>query len=196
MNASGNWPSTHMTLIGRIADADDTEAWNEFWVTYSPLILRFCQRRQLQFEDAQDVCQNAIQSMRGSLATYDPNKGRFRYWFSQVIRREIIKHRKKQQKAGCGVGGDACFEENLDAEDLDWNEEFNKLIVNNALARIKAEFDDQEWMVMEQVVLRGRKPRDVVSEIGCDAPSISRMKYRLIKRLKEVVQFLADGDLT
>jgi len=194
-NNAANWPSTHLTLIGRLREQDDAQGWAQFWEIYSPLVYRFCQRRSLQHDDALDVSQNAIVSLRRSLASFDPNKGKFRGWFGQLIRREIAKYKIRQFRDVQAGGGDHVPDDAIEAEDCDWDSDFNGHVVQVALDRIKPEFHPLEWVVMERVVLQGRKPRSIASEIDRDAPWISRVKYRLIQRLKAEVQFLANGGL-
>ncbi|MEK6259249.1 MAG: sigma-70 family RNA polymerase sigma factor [Planctomycetota bacterium] len=195
MNNAANWPSTHLTLLARLRSLGNAEDWDEFWRIYSPLIYRFCQRRYLQHDDALDVSQNAMVALRKSLANFDPAKGKFRGWFGQLIRREIAKYKDKQDRDVQAIGGGVVPEIVQEAEDDDWDLEFNRHVVHTALSRIRVEFEPSEWEVMEQVVLAGRKPRDVAPEIGQDAAWISRAKYRLVQRLKSEVFFLANGSL-
>lgn len=195
MGNAGNWPSTNVTLLHRLRDANDSEGWDEFWSIYSPLIYRFCLRRFVQHEDALDVRQNAMIALRSGLTTFDPAKGKFRGWFGMLIRREIAKHRERQARHGQAIGGEFDVGDRLEAEDTEWDAEFKAHIVEVALERIKPEFEPIELIVMEQVVLRNLKPRDLVAEIGRDAAWISRVKYRLIQRLKAEVQYLSDSGL-
>lgn len=198
MSANRAWPSTQMTLIERIASPADAEAWEYFHKVYSPLILQFCQRYFLQPTDADDVCQNVIQSMRKSLAQYEKSKGRFRYWFSSVIQRQIAKHLKKEGQLPRATGGNVDIVADVAArlDDDAAADEVRKYILKIALNAIRSEFTAKEWVVMEEVILKGRKPRELALEMDWDAPSISKAKYRLMKRLKEKVHFLDDGDVS
>ncbi len=184
-----------MTLLARLRSLDDGKDWAEFWRIYEPLIYRFCHRRYVQHEDALDVSQNAMLALRKSLPNFDPAKGKFRGWFGQLLRREIAKHRRKQDRDVQATGDGIVPEVIEKPEDADWDLEFNRHVVNAALSRIRVEFDPLEWVVMEQVVLAGRTPRSVAPEIGRDAAWISRVKYRLVQRLKSEVYFLANGGL-
>jgi RNA polymerase sigma-70 factor, ECF subfamily len=194
MTANGTWPSTHMTLIERMAVAEDAEAWGYFYKVYSPLIFRFCQRQHLQRADAEDVCQKIIESMRRSLPKYAAAKGRFRYWFSRVIQRQLAKHQKRKARMPRELGGDAVDTIPAATHDPDFEEEVRKYIVGRAVEEIRAKIAPDEWTILSEVVIKGRKPRDLAGEMGWSAPSISKAKYRLIKLLKEKVHFLDNGD--
>ena len=49
-----NPPTTRPSLLVRIRDARDAEAWREFVRLYSPLVYRFARRKGLQDADAAD----------------------------------------------------------------------------------------------------------------------------------------------
>jgi RNA polymerase sigma-70 factor, ECF subfamily len=44
----GDQPITRPSLLARIRDQRDTEAWSQFAAIYSPLVYRFVRRRGLQ----------------------------------------------------------------------------------------------------------------------------------------------------
>lgn len=195
MSDAGKWPSTHMTLLNRLRNPEDTQGWDDFWEIYSPLVYSFCRRRDMQHEDALDVRQNAMLALRRSLPNFDPAKGKFRGWFGQLIRREISKYKDKQIRDGRAVGGEFLPDNPAQSESEDWDSQFNGHVVQIALDRIKVEFGPVEWQVMQRVVLAGSKPRAVADDIGRDAAWISRVKYRLLQRLKTEVHFLAGGGM-
>ena len=61
------WPKTRVTLLGRLADPQDKDAWNEFIALYGPSIFNFARRRLPQEEDAADVMQEVLSAvLRGT----------------------------------------------------------------------------------------------------------------------------------
>ena len=51
---------TRVTLIARMCDLGDDDAWTEFVQIYQPLVLRFVQRYGLQYADASEVTQEVL----------------------------------------------------------------------------------------------------------------------------------------
>ncbi len=49
------WPDTSETLITRLQNPADRQAWSEFACLYEPLIFRFATRSGLQEPDAEDI---------------------------------------------------------------------------------------------------------------------------------------------
>src|SRR5437763_3005071 len=53
-------PHTRPSLLVRIRDAADREAWRQFVELYAPLVYRFARRRGLQDADAADLTQAVL----------------------------------------------------------------------------------------------------------------------------------------
>ncbi|MDB5389289.1 MAG: rpoE 7 [Planctomycetaceae bacterium] len=193
MSRAGDWPSTHETLLERLRNPDDIQGWEEFWEIYSVVIYRFCRCRGLQEADARDVCQNAAIVLQRSLPRfqYDPVQGKFRSWLGTLVAREIGKYRHRQARDGTGVGGVGIVGQELLENDATWIAEFNSYILQVSLLRIEAEFDPLEWKAFRLVWIEGRKPRDVAAEVNRAPDWLSRVKFRILQRLKVEVQFLA-----
>ena len=69
---------TRPSLLRRVQNSGDGQAWREFDERYRDLILRYCRRRDLQEADAEDVRQQVMLGLTQSLPrfTYDPTKGK------------------------------------------------------------------------------------------------------------------------
>ena len=64
-SSSGDAPSsaTSVTLLRRLSEMDDHEAWNAFVDRYAPRIFSWCRRYQLQDSDAADVTQEVLRKL-------------------------------------------------------------------------------------------------------------------------------------
>src|SRR5437868_6944410 len=81
------WPATRVTLLDRIHDTQDQEAWSEFVGLYGPLVFTFARRRLPQDEDAADITQEVLGAvLRGS---YQRTNVRFQKWLVTVTLNKI-----------------------------------------------------------------------------------------------------------
>ena len=48
-------PNTRASLIARLSDSQDVEAWQEFVEIYLPLLYRLARRKGLQHADAEEL---------------------------------------------------------------------------------------------------------------------------------------------
>ena len=72
-------PTTRPSLLVRLRDGDDREAWRQFVELYAPLVYGFARRRGLQDCDAADLTQDVLQAVArvGPPLDYDPERELF-----------------------------------------------------------------------------------------------------------------------
>jgi DNA-directed RNA polymerase specialized sigma24 family protein len=80
------WPKTRVTLLARLGNPHDREAWEEFVALYGPCIFNFARRRLPQEEDAADVLQEVLSAVLKG--TYQRPKGRFQKWLLTIVLNE------------------------------------------------------------------------------------------------------------
>jgi RNA polymerase sigma-70 factor (ECF subfamily) len=197
MAARSSGSSTRPSLLLRIRDPRDSEAWQTFVDVYGRLVYRHCRNRGLRHEDAENVTQEVFaqvsQSIRGF--DYQPDLGRFRDWLGTVTRNEIHRFRKKDSRAVHGSGG-AEEEPVLGStpargEDTEWTETFNAHLLAAALARTRPHFEEQTWRAFELAWLEKRPAAQVARELKAPIDRVYVAKSRVLERLQQEVQELA-----
>ena len=67
-------PETRPSLILRVRDANDADAWNQFATLYRPVILRLARRKGIQAADAEDLAQQVLLSIAGAIERWQPDQ--------------------------------------------------------------------------------------------------------------------------
>src|SRR3954468_23608294 len=102
-------PTTRPSLLVRIRDAGDEEAWGQFVQLYAPLVYDYARRRGLQDADAADLTQDVLRSVAAAAGRldYDPRRGSFRGWLFTVARNQLntFLDRRRRQAVGSGETG-------------------------------------------------------------------------------------------
>src|SRR5688572_1220447 len=143
-------PSTSESLLIRLRDAQDARSWELFVELYTPLVYRYCRRRGLQESDSQDATQEVLVRFSRAIRNfeYDPSKGRFRSWLGKmthhIISLQQSKNARPDRAPGQGADEPLLFTDQ-GGEDPVWVDEFDRQILQAALARIRNEFDDLTW---------------------------------------------------
>ena len=80
-------PTTRASLLLRLCDSEDHEAWVEFVTLYEPVIYRSLRRHGLQDADARDVMQELLLAVSRSIDRWEPGnqRGSFRGWLRRVV---------------------------------------------------------------------------------------------------------------
>ena len=96
MSVLNSDPVTRPSLLVRLRNSRDEEAWSEFSAVYEPVIYRMTQRRGMQDADAREVVQEVLMSVATAIDRFDVDAvGSFRGWLSQITRHATIDRLRK-----------------------------------------------------------------------------------------------------
>ena len=100
---------TSATLLLRLQDLEDHEAWAAFVERYAPVVFSWCRRFSLQDSDAADVTQDVLVKLMRSMRSfrYEPGKGRFRGWLKTVTANAVRDLAKSWEGRIRGRGDDS-----------------------------------------------------------------------------------------
>jgi RNA polymerase sigma-70 factor (ECF subfamily) len=145
--------TTRPSLLVRLRNVQDHEAWSQFVEVYGPLIYGFARKQGLQDADAADVMQDALRVVAGAVRQldYDPERGSFRAWLFTVVRNQLLRFWSRQQRAGPG-SGDSSGQHRLEAvpapdpepSDL-WDEEYERRRFAWAAERVREHVQPTTW---------------------------------------------------
>ncbi len=196
-------PTTQASLLVRLRDPGDSEAWRQFVRLYAPVVYGYARRRQLQDADAADLTQEVLRNVMTAARRldYDPARGSFRAWLFTVTRNKLIDLRERQRR-GQGAGGSSAgevFDRQPAREDETvWDEEFRRHLFTTAADQVRAEFEEATWSAFWQTAVEGKKPAEVAAELGLSVGAVYVAKSRVQARLKQRVNELkveSNGEL-
>src|SRR5689334_17260768 len=102
----GDSPLTRPSLLVRIRDPRDNQAWSQFVEIYAPLIYGFARKHGLQDADAADLTQEVLRAVAQTIRglDYDPNRGSFRGWLFTVVRNKLRNFVSRRRSYDQGTG--------------------------------------------------------------------------------------------
>ena len=101
-----NGPGTRHTLITKLRDPSDQEAWGEFVAIYEPLVYQLARQKGLQDADAKDVCQDVFRTVARAIDQWEPGpeRGTFRGWLFTIARNLVINFLSRRNRHPRGSG--------------------------------------------------------------------------------------------
>ncbi len=159
-------PDTRASLLVRIRDGRDTDAWQQFIKLYAPLVYGFARRRGLQDADAADLMQEVLRSVATAAERldYDPKRGTFRAWLFTVTRSKLYNLLDGQRRHVRGTGDSAALQrldEQVSREgdgEAVWEKEYQTRLAAVAMERVRGEFHDATWQAFLLTAVEA-KPR-------------------------------------
>jgi RNA polymerase sigma-70 factor (ECF subfamily) len=189
------FPETRASLMVRLKDQGDHEAWSEFTEIYSPVIYRLACRKGLQPTDADDLVQHVLAAVAHAVVRWetDPARAHFRTWLSRVATNAAINAltRRKPDRGS----GESNFLELLekqpavdDAESQLFRIEHRREVFRWAARQIRPEFQPATWDAFWRTAVEGLKVDRAAADLGLSPGSVYAARSRVMRRLKEKVQ--------
>lgn len=186
-------PKTRQSLIVRLKDRHDQEAWGEFLEIYRPLVYRLAISKGLQHADAEDVVQQVFASVAGALDRWEPDaaRARFRTWLTTIARNAILN--AITRRTADRASGETSERELLSQQPNDDPAsqllllEARREIFQWAARRVREEFEPATWEAFWLTAVEGREVDEVAPLVGKKAGAIYAARSRVMRRLKEVV---------
>jgi RNA polymerase sigma factor (sigma-70 family) len=195
-------PATRASLLVRLRDGGDPEAWQEFVHLYAPVIYGFARKRGLQDADAADLMQEVLRSVSSAAhrLDYDPARGSFRGWLFTVTRNKVFNFLESRRRRVLGTG-DSRMQQRLEqhADDngdlsADWEADYQRTVAAQAMERVKGEFQAATWDAFLQTAVQGRAPSQVAARVGLSVGAVYVAKSRVIARLRQEIERLQGDD--
>jgi RNA polymerase sigma-70 factor (ECF subfamily) len=190
-------PVTRASLLVRLRDPQDHDAWQQFFRVYASVVYGFARRRGLQDADAADLMQDVLRrvAMSAGKLDYDRRKGTFRGWLFTVTRNRVFDFLNQRRKQAVGAGGSDVQERLNDQPATDagdgasaWDQEHQQGVMRWAMDRVRGEFQDNTWKAFWQTAVEGKSPKEVAGNLAMSAGAVYVAKSRVLARLKTEVQ--------
>lgn len=181
-------------------DPEDQRAWGEFVEIYAPIMYNFVAKRGLQKADVEDVVQNTLRSLAGSIQRfeYDPDKGTFRSWLFRVLRSKLADHFRKAGAQEQGSGRSTVMrmieETPSENEEEDWDLEYHRHVFQWAAERVRPQVTEQSWQAFWMTAMEDKDAGEVARELNMERGAVYVAKSRVIARMKRAVESVA-GEL-
>lgn len=189
-------PATRQSLLVRLKDPKDGQAWGEFVAIYAPLIDRLARAKGFQEADAADLAQDVFRAVAGAIDHYDPDpaRGSFRGWLFRIARNlmiNLLAARRIRPQAT----GDSDVRELLDrvpapdsAETALFDAEYRRRLFHWAAEQVRGEFRDSTWKAFWLTAVEGREPGAVAGAVGVSVGAVYIAKSRVMARLRAVIE--------
>lgn len=187
-------PPTRYTLISKLQDSQNAEAWHEFASIYQPLIFRICQNRGLQHADATDVTQEVLARVSTAIESFDGSQkgATFRGWLYRVTRNLVADFFRRQQKQAMNFDNanllQAVEQDPLPGESAEFQLEYQRQIFLVVAREVESQVQPNTWQAFWQTEVQRRNVEEVAAELGMNAGAIYVARSRIVARLKKAVE--------
>ncbi len=181
--------TTHKSLLIRIRDRRDRDAWREFHTLYAPFLYRYARRKGLNHEDAEDVRAQCLHKVAVHIGTfeYQRERGGFRNWLRRLVTNKIIDTARKRQvpTAQSHVLREAVDQDQ--SPDEEWEAEWIDARLRFCIDRARHGVSVPTFNAFHLLVVQDKSVEDVCALLGMNANQVYKAKSSVLKRIRSEV---------
>jgi RNA polymerase sigma factor (sigma-70 family) len=188
-------PPTRASLLVRLRDPGDEDAWREFVDLYAPLVYGYARKQGLQDADAADLCQETLGAVAGAIGRleYDPQHGLFRNWLFTVVRRKLSSWRRAERHRPQG-SHDATSQQRLQqcaapqTMEAEWETEWQRSLFAWACEQVRRDVTAITWQAFWRTAIDGQSSKQVAADLDLTVAAVYVARSRVLARLKHCIQ--------
>ena len=183
---------TPASLLERLRQPDQADAWERFVQLYTPLLYYWTRRQGLQQADAADLVQEVFLILAQKMPhfQYDPGQS-FRNWLRTITLNKLRERYRKPQPVQAAEEALVGLADDHDAE-RPWEAEYQQQLVRRALEMLQGEFQPTTWQAFWQHGWLGRPAPEVAVELWLTARAVRAARLRVVCRLRQELAGLLD----
>jgi RNA polymerase sigma-70 factor (ECF subfamily) len=202
---NGTVDKTQTDLLWAVRDAENGEAWADFYRIYAPMARNFLRRLGLNDTEVDDGVQDIILLARDTLRRrkYDPKKGRFRAWLYGVARKKALMIRRARMRPSrvqavsrdSGVDLLSGLEDHhADAERKIWEQEWRYALLDEALRQLQPVLGEKVFQAFVLYAIHQWPPEKVAGDLGISTSSVYVYKSRALDAVRDWIARFEDDN--
>lgn len=192
-------PETRVSLLIRLRNPADQEAWSEFVEIYRPVIWRLARGKGLQEADAQDLVQQVLLNVSRAVAQWQPDseRARFRTWLNRVAENAIWNAlcRRRPDRGSGNSEIHAILDLHPDDAAADTallRLEHRREVFRWAARQVRPEFQAHTWDAFWLTAVEDWDIERVARHLGKNAGAIYAARSRVMRRLQQKIAEYAE----
>jgi len=183
--APGNAWITTTTLLERLAESDNRDAWTRLVSRFRRPIESFALEMGVAPREAEDTTQETLAAFVEAFrrGKYDRSQGRLSSWLFGIAHRQCLAQRRRAARHPAAPAESERPEPIAEAV---WERLWDRFLLEKSLDAARREFSAPTFRAFELVALEDATPADAATALGVDIKTIYNAKHRVAKRLREI----------
>jgi RNA polymerase sigma factor (sigma-70 family) len=190
---------THASLLSRLRDGGDAQAWEQFAERYGRLIRDFARHAGVSEHETRDIAQEVMLGFARQAAEfqYDRSKGRFKTWLLTLARRRIADHWRSRQRRLTREAAHLVEDTPPTETDLDrlWEQEWQHFLMDQALERVRSRTSNRQFLIWDLAVRQGMAASEICRTLDTHAAAVYLARHRVSQLVKQELRALATEEI-
>lgn len=186
-------PDTRASLLIRMRQHDDADAWSQFLEIYEPVIFRMALSGGLQHADAHEVVQEVLSRVAKAVETWQDSGrvGSFRGWLSRVTRNLVIQYfrDRKRRPLTADQSDVRRMVEGKAIQDGDggFDRELQQQLFRWAAAKSQNKFEERTWQAFWRTAVDNEPIEEVARQLDMTRGAIYIARSRVMAQISQSI---------
>lgn len=181
---------TNPSLLIRIKDSSNVDAWQEFFDLYSPLLYSYAVERGLRHEDAEDIRASCYESIVKHIQQFDyseKNTG-FRAWLRTMVTRRVIDLLRKKKPQVAESSDLRNLEANQESVDELWEKNWRLHHLRHCVAQVGKKVQPQSYEAFRLLTEHQLSVEEVCKRLEMNPAQVHQIKSRFLRLVRTEMQ--------
>ena len=181
--------TTRSTLLARLKNRGDAEAWSQFQKLYAPLLYRYARGRGLSREDSEDVRDQCVEVIARKIKTfqYDKEKGGFKNWLYRIAHRKVIDLLRKHRERVAATGEVRVLPDPGPTPDEIWGRHWEQQHLRYCVEQIRGSVSEVNHEAFCMLLFEECTVEQVCARLGLNANQVYKAKSRVLQRVRQLM---------
>jgi RNA polymerase sigma-70 factor (ECF subfamily) len=182
--------TTRASLLLRVRDLRDGEAWREFCEDYAPLVYRYARSLGLGHADAEEVRDAclAVLAQRMPAFEYVARRGRFKSWLYRIVHGKVVDTLRRHSPTRADTGTLAAIPHPGDSPDQAFERLWRDRLLAQCLEQACASVSRRESRAFRLLLEEERTVEEVCAQLAMNSNQVYKAKARVLARVRELLR--------
>lgn len=183
--------TTRQSLLLRLRDRGDQDAWSVFYELYAPLLLRYAAACGLGRSEAEEVRDHCLEIAARKLPgfRYEAGRGGFKAWLHRIARDRVVDLQRRARAGGAGTPLDDAPDPADGPPEL-WERNWRREHLRYALEQARAGASLRDFRAFEMLLLEDASVPEVCAALAMNPNQVYKARLRLLQRVRAVLERL------
>ncbi len=189
---------TRSSLLLRMRDRSDSEAWGEFHKLYTPLLYRYARSRGLCREDAEEVRDQCLEQITRKIPSfeYDRRKGGFKNWLFRMARGKVIDLLRKHREQRVDSQVIQAVADSASAPEEHWAQIWKMEHLKFCVEQLRGSVSEKNYQAFCMLLFEGSSVTEVCERLHMKPDHVYKARFRVLERVRALMSELdPDSDV-
>lgn len=187
---------TRPSLLLRVRNREDAEAWEEFYELYAPLLYNYARASGLNHNDAEEVRSQCCEALVRQIPTFEYNrqKGGFKAWLRTMVSRRVIDRLRRRREHSLESADLRKLPHDDESADEIWERNWREEHLRFCVQAVRQQVSAETWDTFRMLVHEGLSVAEVCGRLQVSANQVYKARSRMLELVKRKMAYLDPPD--